>query len=72
MLRREFLTLTAVITGGFLISGGILPPYGISEEQPTKPSRQRNYHLHGHARSGCASPPILAAMLENGSIALPW
>ncbi len=71
MLRRRFIKISSVTLGG-LITLGHLPSLAF-ETNPgrTLKKRARVYHLHGDARSGCASPPELTGLLENGISNIP-
>ncbi|RKX27934.1 MAG: hypothetical protein DRP46_09365 [Candidatus Zixiibacteriota bacterium] len=72
MLRRDFIKASAITFGGIVIAREVLlsSPL-VMTEQRNKKSGKTVYHLHGHARSGCASPPELQPMLENGIMSLP-
>jgi hypothetical protein len=72
MLRRDFLRASSMAMGGLLILREIPSPGnrrirggGMKRPKPI-------YRFHGHARSGCASPPELAPLVENGITALPF
>ena len=72
MLRRDFIKTSAITFGGIIIAHeALLSAPLVVTEQKIKKSGKTIYHLHGHARSGCASPPELQPMLENGIMALP-
>jgi hypothetical protein len=53
----------------------ILPDFAVAdipEEKNRRPGpTARTCHLHGHARSGCASRPEIAPFLEKGLAILP-
>jgi len=76
MLRRKFIKSSSLTLGG-IIALSSLPTFCFkSEAAPMTTSEktgktQRMYHLHGDARSGCASPPELAAFYENGIMSVP-
>ena len=72
MLRRDFLKASSLVMGGMLILREIpsledRPEYtgNVKRFKPT-------YRFHGHARSGCASRPELAPLVESGIIATPF
>ena len=69
MLRRDFIKTASITLGGLggLIALGHLPSFATG--QSSKKNRKihpRVFHLHGDARSGCATPPELADLLEKG------
>jgi hypothetical protein len=71
MLRRRFIKISSVTLGG-LITLAHLPSLAVDTNSgKTLKKRTRFYHLHGDARSGCASPPELAGFLENGISNIP-
>ncbi|UCD94411.1 MAG: hypothetical protein JSU69_11725 [Candidatus Zixiibacteriota bacterium] len=72
MLRRDFLKASSLVMGGMLILREMPnledrrnPGEGIRRFKPT-------YRFHGHLRSGCASPPELAPLVESGIMAMPF
>lgn len=66
MLRRDFIKTGSLTLGGLLIIQNI-PWGGLGPELPTtQRAKKRSFHLYGHARSGCASPPELAPFREYG------
>lgn len=73
MLRRDFIK-TAVLTGTGLILASELVLASSESPQDNKPMKlsKRTYQLHGHARSGCATPPELFGIIENGINCLPY
>lgn len=72
MLRRDFLKASSLVMGGMLILGEI--PSLEDRGNPGRDIRRfkPTYRFHGHARSGCASPPELAPLVESGIIAMPF
>jgi hypothetical protein len=71
MLRRRFLKVSSITLGG-LITLSHLPSLAFETNSGKTPEKHnRVYHLHGDARSGCASPPELAGLLENGISNIP-
>ena len=57
MLRREFIKVSSITLGGF-IAVSHLPSLAIGKNSgKASKTRNRFYHLHGDARSGCATPP---------------
>lgn len=66
MLRRDFLKTGVIIGGGVLLLHSIPLAQGEMTEPEHKRVGARRYHLHGHARSGCATPPELMPFLEGG------
>jgi len=71
MLRREFIKISSITLGGLVVLGHVPSlAVGASNQKSPKPHR-RVYHLHGDARSGCATPPALAGLMENGISNIP-
>lgn len=70
MLRRDFIKSSAFIAGGILFLPQI-PHASEPEENSPLHSRKKALNFHGHPRSGCASRPELAPMLEKGFAGMP-
>ncbi len=71
MLRREFIKVSSITLGG-IIAISHLPSLAIDKNSGKAPkARNRFYHLHGDAGSGCATPPELTGLLENGISNIP-
>ena len=72
MLRRDFVKTSFLAFGGVLLmhSAFAMSPSAADGNEIIK-KRRPVYHLHGHAHSGCASPPELMPMLEQGIMSLP-
>ncbi|PKK84221.1 MAG: hypothetical protein CVT49_04440 [candidate division Zixibacteria bacterium HGW-Zixibacteria-1] len=72
MLRRDFIKTSVLTFSGVLIAQNALMSLPLLD---TNHNRRKTgkpaYHLHGHRRSGCASPPELQRILENGITSLP-
>lgn len=66
MLRREFIKSTSLTLGGLFLAGQVA--FGGPEQQNyrRKIARAKIYRLHGHARSGCATPPQYLDTIEYG------
>jgi len=73
MLRRDFIKTSCLCFGGVLMMHNALFAAPSRDEKHDRAKGRRPvYHLHGHARSGCASPPELQPLIENGIMALPY
>ncbi len=71
MLRREFIKTTSITLGGLIVFSN-LPSFGANNYiEGRRKIRSRVYHLHGDAKSGCASPPELTDLLANGISYVP-
>lgn len=66
MLRREFIKSTSLTLGGFLLAGHVAIGKPGRENNNRKIARAKIYRLHGHARSGCATPPHYLETIEHG------
>jgi hypothetical protein len=69
MLRRDFIKTASITLGGLggLIALGHLPSFAAgTDDRKSRRKKRRAFHLHGDARSGCATPPELADLLEKG------
>ena len=71
MLRRNFLKTAGLTVSGVFIVGRIPIHANIPDNKHIKTDRKRHLHFQGHARSGCATRPEIAAMFENGIYNLP-
>jgi hypothetical protein len=73
MLRRDFIRAAALALGGLVVATriGFAEDNSGSKETSRKNEGRRTYHFHGHPRSGCASPPELAPLLEKGISNMP-
>jgi hypothetical protein len=72
--RRDFLKLSGVLAAGTVAS--LASPssiWGLETEPPLPAPTQLPpiYRIHGHARSGCAYRPELAAIWSGGGAQLP-
>ncbi|MEW5925659.1 MAG: hypothetical protein AB1746_16880 [Candidatus Zixiibacteriota bacterium] len=73
MLRREFIKASFITFGGVVLAQNALMSMPLTDTNRNKRKAGRPvYHLHGHARSGCATPPELQYILENGIASLPF
>ncbi len=71
MLRRQFIKGGSLTFVGIILLADFSPALGIPENKPDTKTKQSSnkihrLYLHGDARSGCATPPGLSALLENG------
>ncbi len=66
MLRRSFLKTGVIVGGGVMLLHSIPFAQSMATEPEQRRSGPHRYHLHGHARSGCATPPEQAMFLEGG------
>jgi len=76
MLRRDFLISGSMTLAALLILREFSPAsdHHIETESGIDTKRivrKRPGCLQGHARSGCASPPELTSLMENGIYATP-
>jgi hypothetical protein len=74
MLRRDFIRTGSVFLGGILVAGRFsFAPRANCTLPAAPPGRKAGgiYRLHGDARSGCATPPELASLLEKGITGMP-
>jgi len=70
MLRRDFLISASILTGGvFLIRPDDVCAALVENSRPVR--KKRILHFHGHPRYGCATPPELMPLLENGICTIP-
>jgi hypothetical protein len=73
MLRRDFIKSASIILGGTLFLDEFVFAIDDEKARTVSNNQSRNYHLHGHARSGCATRPEIAPFLEKGiSLMPPW
>ena len=71
MLRRYFLKITGISIGALFAIGKIPLLTEESGKDLKRPARKKYLHLSGDVRSGCATPPEMALMFENGIHNLP-
>lgn len=72
MLRRDFIISSSLTFGGLLFAGRLLFADSSGNRRKTLIRiKQSSRVLRGHPRSGCASPPELAPMLEHGITEFP-
>ncbi len=74
MLRRDFIRTGSVFLGGILVAGRFGFTRPARHAMPAAPPGKKTgriYRLYGDARSGCATPPELASLLEKGITRVP-
>jgi len=71
MLRREFIKNSSLVVGGIILGTGIIMADTTDKHRKERRRIKRHYHLHGHARSGCATPPEMQSAMEQGIYATP-